>query len=266
MPSSSLPPGAAPAEAKRPPTPRRDSTATTEAPADDSEEPADTTAPEPDDSDDEPTSADVTTEQLEALFPEASEVGPGYEGPEIEYGSDSSSDDEEADDETDEAFKEQCPKAAELDFLNDVGDANEDDVTATYVTEAEQEIEISLDPTPAELTEENLELVVEAWNDCGTVEINDPATGPMKMDLAAESLDGIGDFGADITMNAEFELFGMPLNVTFRGYMFVVNDVAVMVTAASGLDDETMEPSPGDDQLLEPLSQLMQERVESLTD
>lgn len=208
----------------------------------------------------------VTTDQLEALFPKPSEIGPGYGKPEITHGSNSSNSDinDDGADGMDAAMKEQCPKAAELDFLND-SEPNKDEVSAKYKTKKDQEIEISLDPTPGPVNEDNLDQVIEAWNDCGTVTLTDPSTGEMKMELAAERLDGVGDYGAKISLNATFELFGMPIGIDFTGYLFNVNGVLVGVTAAGGLDD-SMEAVKGETQLLEPVSKLMQERVESITD
>ena len=142
--------------------------------------------------------ATVTSEDLEAILPMASDIGPDYT---LEESSDDESDDEDEDDETsttegdeedptDKAFEEACPKAKELDLMDDEAEENDDEVSVEFSTPQDQGIEVALDPTPGEFDEATLDEVIEAFNDCGTVEYEDPDAGTISMTLAAEPLEG----------------------------------------------------------------------------
>ena len=233
--------------------PTGDATSTTEAGTDDS------------DDDDSP----VTSADLEAILPTAAEIGPDYTLDDSDDADgegeddDTSAEDPDAEDPTEAAMEEQCPKAAELDFLEDT-DGQEDEVSAEFVTELDQGIEVTLDPDVETFTKENVAKVIEAYNECGTISVDDPEAGSMTMELSAEALEGYGDYGAHVTMQATFELFGRTVPIEFQGYLFVVDDVAVGVTASSGLDETNFEPTPGDVDLLPGLAAEMETRVESL--
>jgi hypothetical protein len=215
-----------------------------------------------------------TSEDLEAILPAASDIGPDYT---LEESSDDESggaaedeDDDEAttgadeEDPSDKAFEEACPKAQELDLMDDEADENDDEVSVEFSTPRDQGIEVALDPTPGEMDEAKLEELIEAFNDCGTIEYEDPDTGTISMTLSAEPLEDVGDFGADVSLRASLELFGVPIEIDFRGYLFVVDGVGVTVTASGGIDSGTFEATPGEADLLPGLAAEMETRVRSL--
>lgn len=210
----------------------------------------------------------VTSKQLEKILPVAADIGEGYEVSDTTRpgasttttpgGSTTAPDPMEAE------MKKQCPKAAELDFLDDT-DTTNDEVGVEFKNAKDQGIEVSLDPTAGPINEENIDQVIEAFNDCGTLNVTDPDMGEMEMKLSAKPLE-VGDFGADITLNAKLDLFGVPVTLDFHGYIFSVDGVTVSVTAISGLDSTSMEPTPLDDERLPDLAAEMEDRVKSLTD
>ena len=212
----------------------------------------------------------VTSKQLEAILPKAADIGAGYEVSDTKRAGESSSSTTTSSDTgtttpdpMQAEMEKQCPKAAELDFLDDT-DTTNDDVSVEFKNDKDQGIEVSLDPTGGPVTEDNIDQVIEAFNDCGTLTVTDPDMGEMTMELSAKPTD-VGDFGADITMNAKLDLFGVPVTLDFHGLIFSVDGVTVGVTASSGLDANTMEPTPIDDEDLPDLAAEMESRVKTLT-
>lgn len=209
--------------------------------------------------------ATVTSEQLEAILPSAEDIGPDYRVKETTSATDPAETTTTSPDEADpsqKAFEEACPKAKELDLLND--EENLDEVTREFTTEDDRGIEVALDPTPDGFDEKTLDAIIEAFNDCGTVTFTDETMGDVSMDLSAKRLEGHGDLGAEVTFVTDFALFEIPVTLEFHGYLFVVDGVGVSVTASGGLDSDTFESVPGDSDLLAPLSDEMEQRVKAL--
>lgn len=209
---------------------------------------------------------ELTSDDLEAILPTAADIGPDYEVKEDDddvYESTTTTAPGE-EDPTEAALREACPKAAELDLMSD--EANEDEVGVEFATEDDRGIEVTLDPTPVGIDDDTIDDIVEAFNDCGVVEFEDPDSGSMTMELSAERLDGVGDFGIEIRLDTALTLFGVPITIGFHGYLFDVDGVGVSVTSSDGLDPGTFESVEGDDDLLPGLAAEMEQRVEALTD
>ena len=203
----------------------------------------------------------ITEAALKAILPEASDIGPDYTLDEITTGGDSGDSSDDEPDATDKAMEEACPEVAKLDFGTSGG--NEDEVTASFKTKDDRGIEVSLDPSPSGLEEENIDEIIDAFNACKEIKVTEQGTD-MVMTLKAEKLDGFGDFGIKVNFDIAFQMMGSDLGLQFHGYVFKANDVAVSVLATSGLDPATMAAVPADVKLLDPLSAEMEKRVGTL--
>lgn len=199
----------------------------------------------------------ITTAQLEKVLPTAEEVGPDYT---LDPAGDDTSGNSEAT--NDPAFEKACPEAAALD-IGGTGAENDDEAKASFSADDDRGIEVSLDPTPVGMEPKDMAKVIDALNSCEDVELTEQGT-KMTMSMAAKELSGHGDGGIDLTMGLTFTLLGAPLRIEFHGYIFTVDGVGVAVLATSGIDPDTMQVKPADDDLLGPLADLMEKRVKDL--
>ena len=244
-----------------------DKTATTAASDDQTEDPSDDPA-----DDETTTTADEgggeapTVAALVDILPTAEEIGDGYEVSEEDLTDEPEESDEgdDEDDPTQDAILEACPGAEVLEELDNSSGDNPDEVSREFSTESDQSVEVALDPTGGDFTEENVDTVVEALADCGTIKTEDEDGNAIEMTLKAERDDSYGDYGVAMTMEATFELFGSPLSIEFRGQIFDVDGVTVSIVASSGLDDATFEVVPGDYDKVPELASEMQDRVAAL--
>jgi len=210
----------------------------------------------------------LTSADLADILPTAEDIGEGYEmssedlDDEPEESSDG--DDEEEADPTEEAILEACPGASVLDELDSGSDANPDEVSREFSTKSDTTIEVALDPTADDFTAENVDKVVEALADCGTIKTEDEDGNAIEMTIKAEPTDAYGDYGLEMSMDATFDLMGTPVKIEFRGLIFGVDGATVSVVATSGLDDATFEYVPGDYDLVPGLAAEMQDRVAAL--
>lgn len=224
-------------------------------------------APEGDGSSGAPTVA-----ELESILPTAEEVGEGYtvveddeEDSADDPGTDDATDDATdgaADDATDDAFAEACPGADILEGLDDADD-DADQVTREFENEQQATIEVSLESTPDDITEEKVAELIDVLNECGTIEMEEDGTS-MELTFEAEPYDEHGDYGAQISMEATATVMGIPLEIGFSGVLFSQDGTTVSVTASSGLDEDTFEQVPADDELIAPLAELMSQRLADL--
>jgi hypothetical protein len=203
--------------------------------------------------------------ELAGILPTAEEVGDGYEVSEEDLTDEAEEPDaEDEEDPTEDAILEACPGAKVLEELDDTSGDNPDEVSREFETDDDRTLEVSLDPTGGDFTEENLDTVVEALADCGTIKTKDDEGNDIEMTLEAERDDRYGDYGVAMTMDATFELFDEALTIEFRGQIFNVDGVTVSVVATSGLDDATFEVVPGDYDKVAELATEMQDRVAAL--
>jgi hypothetical protein len=240
-----------------------DSATTTAAEAPANGESAPTTTPDAGGEGD-PSPAEVTGEQLEAILPTAEDLGPEWVLDEL-VGAGEATDDDEADgldaeDPTDAAIAEACPEAAALDFGDD---SSPEDVSATFSTEQDLGMEVSLGPVPPRFTEAGLDEVIAALAECTNITLEEDGI-PMSMDIAAERSDEFGDYGARIEFDIAFSVMGQELALTLVGNLFVVDGVAVGVVATSGFDAGTGELVDAPLELLAELSTEMEGRVRAL--
>ena len=200
------------------------------------------------------------------LLPTAAEIGDGYEVSDedlTDEPDDESTDDTTTSDPTEDAILEACPGAEVIQELDNSSGDNPDEVSREFSTDTDKTVEVSLDPTGGDFTEENVDKVVEALSDCGTIKTEEDGT-KVEMTIKAERNDDLGDFGVQMSMDATFELMGTPVEISFRGRIFSVDGVTVSVVATSGLDDTTFQAVPGDYDLVPTLSNEMQDRVAAL--
>ncbi|WP_421119193.1 hypothetical protein ACE2AJ_17790 [Aquihabitans daechungensis] len=212
----------------------------------------------------------MTSAALAEILPNAEEIGDGYEVSEedLDDEDEESTDDDDAEDEesdpTEEAILEACPGAEILEELDSGSDANPDEVSREFSTDSDATIEVALDPTADDFTAENVNKVVGALADCGTIKTEDEDGNKIEMTITAESTDEFGDYGLQMSMDATFDLMGTPVEIEFRGLIFGVDGATVSVVATSGLDEATFESVPGDYDRVPGLSAEMQERIEAL--
>lgn len=243
------------------------STTTTAAPApDDGADDATTTEPtdadEPDQPDDGGT-ATISVEELEALLPTEEEVGNGYVLEESTADGTAETDDDEDTDSTDQQFEEACPGLAELDFLDDASDADDSSAMVSFATEDERELEVELDPTSEDFTEDNLDELIDAFADCQDLEITDEDGFTSTISISAQPDGSRGDFGLRLDMDISIDFLGTPVSFQFAGQAFKIDDIAVFVSATSGLEETETDftPIPLDEELLGDISDLMENRV-----
>ncbi|WP_426573371.1 hypothetical protein [Aquihabitans sp. McL0605] len=208
--------------------------------------------------------APVSKADLESILPTADDIGPAYTVKEPDHEQGGTTTTTVAEDPADAALAKACPEAAKLGLMDD--EVNDDEVAREFSTQDGRGIEITLDPTPTGMSDAAVDDIVEALNSCDTITYTDPDSGKVSMDLSAERLADIGEYGVDVSLKASFELFEVPVALEFHGYLFVVNGVGVTVTASSGLDQSTFETVPADTDRLEPLSIEMEQRVKTVTD
>lgn len=241
-----------------------DDAATTTAATSTADEPTTSTADAaPDEDGGEPGGSEVSGEELEALLPTADDLGPEWVLDDLVGAGEATDDDDDdeldPDDPTDAAIAEACPEAAALDFGED---SSPEDVSASFSTDQDLGMEVSLGPVPARFTEDGLDEVIDALASCTDIELEEDGI-PMTMDIGAERSEEYGDYGARIDFDIGFSVMGQDLSLTLVGNLFVVDGVAVGVVATSGFDQVTGELVDAPLDLLADLSAEMETRVRS---
>lgn len=204
----------------------------------------------------EASSGEVDVEDLEALMPDAADIGPDYE---------LTADVEEEDEPSgsDAAIEEQCPGAAQ--FMSH-DDATSDAAYRLFETADDREIEVKLDPTPnPNFDEGRMDEVIDAINSCGTIEVQE-AGFTMTLDIRAAAEGTFGDRGVVMSMLATMDHAELlaPLELEFSARAFVVGSVAVSLSSADGITGRTAEEVrvvPGDHDLLDSLAATLEPAV-----
>ena len=193
-----------------------------------------------------------TSDELTAILPVATDVGPGWT--ETEPSSDS---------EDDSSFDEQCPAAAEL-GLND--EDQSDEVHAAFVDAEERQVDITLSPSADEIDDEELADFVDALNDCGTLTETDETGLLTTLDIEATVDATYGDQG--VRLQADVALSGGSLTqdvtVTIYALLWRTDTVSVELTATDGVDPTALESVPIDPELLTPLADDLDAQVNDL--
>lgn len=230
------------------------SATTTTTAGDEGEETTSTTAP---DGADEAAEGEVPAEELEALLPDASAIGPGYT--EVAAEEDDDSGDDEA---TQQALEEACPDAAEL--LADADD-EDDEVEREFAGEHDRSVTVGFDPTPRNLEDDSLDQVVDAINSCQPASVTQDGFD-MTLELAAERDDTYGERGAlvDLVVTMAHPQLPEPLTMDFRMRVFLVGSVSATIEVSSGIDESTVTPVPGDFDLLDSLAPQLEADLEAL--
>ena len=203
-----------------------------------------TTTSAPDDPADD--GDDAAHGDLSAMLPDVSAIDSSYTAV-------PSDDDDDSSDsaEIEDAMEEACPEAAAL-FEEDDED---DSVEQEYAGELERSITVGFDPTPRNLDEGTIDDAVAAISSCETVTLTQDGMD-MTIDLAAERDDMFGDRGVLMTMNLSMShpQLPAPIQLEMRGRIFQVGSLGAEVSITSGFDETTLEPVPGDFDLLDTLA------------
>ena len=210
-------------------------------------------------SDDGPTPADdarPTLDELEALLPEAADLGEGYELVS------SNEDPTEADDDDDDpmgldsALDDACGPAV-TDWMDAGGDGPDEDeeVVRHFSTDVDQTVQTDIGFTSREVSDDQLAELIDALRDCeqATVDLPD---GSLDVQISASEEAEIGDQAVRVFMDLTMHIDGLPqpITVSMEGITYVRGPVTVMVMVGDGLDERTLRAVPGDVHLIDSLA------------
>lgn len=203
-------------------------------------------------------SGEVSEDELEALLPQASDIGPGYAVVET------SEEEDGGNEATQAALEEACPEASE--FFADEED-EDDKLEREFSGEQDRSVTVGLDPTPRNLEEDTLDAVIAAINSCTSASLTQDGFD-MTLDLAAERDDTYGERGAQLDMQVTMAhpQLPEPLTLDFRMRVFVVDSVSATIEVTSGVDEQTLTPVPGDFDLLDSLAPDLEADLRDLAD
>lgn len=184
-----------------------------------------------------------TSDELEALLPQAGPLGTGW-------AIDSS--EKDTSDEGDKAIAEQCPGAAAL--TQDDGD-NEDRVTRAFENTDGRQLEVSLSPSAEAVSASDLNDLIDAINSCDAITVEDAQNGTStSFKFHAEEDTDYGDQGVRLqaVVTISSDQLDQPVELNLYGLSFRNGTVGVRVSAFDGLNEETLAVVPADtDQLVE---------------
>ncbi|NLD76897.1 MAG: hypothetical protein GX643_09550 [Acidimicrobiales bacterium] len=213
----------------------------------------------------EASDGEVTKDDLEALLPEASDIGPGYS---VVPSDDDDGEDEASGTEMLAAMEKACPDAVE--FFRSPEDGDETDAAIRSFADADgREVEVKLDPTPnPNFGEGQMAKVIDAVNSCTTIELDNQGYA-MAVDLVATPDDTYGDRGVRLQMLAlmSHPQLPAPLELDFTSLAYVLGSVAVSIEAAGAPTGQTaadVRVLPGDVHLLDELAAALEPEVEAL--
>ncbi len=204
---------------------------------------------------------EITLADLEAIMPEAIDIGPDYE-----LTADVEEDDEPS--ETSDALDQACPAMA--DFMRDTDGADSDDAAyRKFETADGRNVEVKLDPTPNPNFEEGrIDDVIDAVNSCSGIEVDQDGFR-LAIDLLATADSTFGDRGvvlvADMVMTHP-ELLA-PLELKMSSRAFVVGSVAVNIMAGDGVAGATAQDVhvvSGDHRIIDSLAEALEAGVADL--
>ncbi|HET8930742.1 MAG TPA: hypothetical protein VFN21_08805 [Acidimicrobiales bacterium] len=211
-----------------------DATTTSGAPA------STTTAPNP----------ELTEADLQGLLPTAEQVG-------ADFRVDSDEDDDD-DNPFGDALDDACPALAELSDDDD----SDADAEREFSSADDRTVTVSLadDVANSQVPDEAaLDEVVDAVDDCGTISFTSDGidfTAGIDMELD----DAFGDFGVIYTMDFRAESAQLPAPMVFDAVarMYVMGDVAVVVSALGSVDSTTLETIPADADIVDRLAEQLE--------
>ena len=208
----------------------------------------------PDSTTTEPDDGMVTSDDLEAILPSASDIGPGYS----EVRNDRS--DANEPDPIGDALTAQCPEVEEL---NGDDEDDDDEVSAKFEDDEGRSIEVKLSPTAKERSPDELATFIEAVNGCDDITASD-AKFDYSITLAAGEEPSLGDQAIRLALSITIsggDLPG-PLALNTYGYIFRIGTVGGQITGSDGTDGTTRIKFDSDD--LDPLVLDMEARVDDL--
>lgn len=197
----------------------------------------------------------VTAAELEGVMPTATDLGEGWTPMDI---------DEAEDDADDQSFEDQCPELARLGDDEDTDDG-ESEVEAAFEHTDGRQIEITLDPDAREITDEEVDELVEAIGACGELTFTDDDGFETLATLTAETTGAYGDQGVRLSVAAEVSGPGLPQPVTINldGHLYRRGNVGVEVQVADGVDDD-LRVTPSDLDQLDSLAARIDTDLEEL--
>lgn len=209
--------------------------------------------------------AEVTTADLEALLPEAADIGSDYSDVTDEQDEDEDDDEDDGDDsDMDAALEQACPEASE--FFRDEDEDESDAAIRVFEAADGREIEVKLDPTPnPNFGEDVMAGIIDAVNSCSTIEVEQDGF-TMAIELEASADDTNGDRGVTMAMDAHMThpQLTAPLELHYSARSYVLGSVSVSLSASDGVAGQTnadIEVVPGDHDLLELLAEQLETGV-----
>lgn len=172
---------------------------------------------------------DVTAEDLEAILPEAGDVGAAYH--EV---SDDDDDDDEGPDPVQDAIDEECPDMVAYQ------DADDDDAVGRLYEDTQgRQINVSLKPSATVKSDADLADYIDAVNACDSVEVSDSGLD-YELAFAAEEVPDVGEQAVRVSLTVTIETPDLPspLTVNTYGVNFRLQDVGVQVSGTDGINGE----------------------------
>lgn len=185
---------------------------------------------------------------LEALLPQAADIGPGYvvvEGS-LFGGSGDDGVDGSFGDLLETQMQEKCPDAFAIMSAED-GSASPDAVQREYTGPNGEDFGILLENDDAITDRTAFDAMIAAISLCETLTITEPETGLiMNVTFDAEPDDTYGDWGGimRLQMSQIHPTFPAPVTAWYESHMFMVGSVGVTVTAADGVLPNSLEVMP----------------------
>lgn len=186
-------------------------------------------------------------------MPTATDLGEGWSAVDVD----------DSDDDPGPAFEDQCPELARLG-----GDETEEDGTeieAAFEHTDGRSIDISLNPEAREVTDEEVDELVDAVNGCGEVTFTDDAGFETTATLNAETTGAYGDQGVRLSLAAEISGPGIPqpVSLNIAGHAYRRGNVGVEVRVTDGVDDG-LQVTPSDLDQLDSLAARIDTDLEEL--
>lgn len=177
----------------------------------------------------------LSVEDLEAVLPEADEIGFGFD--EVPGG------DGESDSTASDAMSETCPETAE--FL-DEDDDGDDTASRVFAAADGRSFTVDLNPEPEDVDADYIAGMIDAVNGCGEFSFTASNGAEYTVVMSAERADEVGDMGVRIQQDITLVHPSLPEPVSFSqaNWNFIDRTVGVELFSADGIaNDGTVTPA-----------------------
>jgi hypothetical protein len=192
--------------------------------------------------------------EVETVMPTATDLGEGWTPGDVD----------ESGEDAGPAFEDQCPELARLGGTLTEDDDGTDIEAAFEHTDARQ-IEITLNPDAREVSDEEVDELVEAVNACGELTFTDDAGFETTAALTAEPTGAYGDQGVRLSVAAEISGAGLPQPVALNidAHTYRRGNVGVEVLVTDGITED-LQVTPSDIDQLDSLAARIDTDLEEL--